>query len=448
VSAPIAYIRRSVARKGDPGDVSREFQIDKVRALANGDGPTLRILDGDWGRSAAREKTDHRLAFLGLIASVERGEVSTIYAYSSDRLARSVRWAAQLLDACEAAGTTIVTSEGRFAPGDRMARSMFHFQAMQNEGALDGMTEKSSAVAAKRVERGDVMGRAPYGFKHEIINGVSTLVTREGEDPQHVVDAFVAAGSYLEAARALNEDHYPTRFEGKKWDPTTVRNVVKRTAPELVPVRTRRGAKTISTRLFSGLLVCHCGRTLTSMPTKWGVRYYCRVAHFDASHARPYIVAESKVLKWAQAEVARLGKIVGLDYADVQAGATEKIAKFETRRERVLDMYESGDIDKAEKARRLAAIEAEMPAVESVRRIKSITLKGRIDWSGDPAAANGELRNLWRSVQMGPDMLPASAQWNIEPPTDAEIAEAEATADLRRYTAEELKAMGRKGDFA
>ena len=32
---PVAYIRRSVASKSDPGDISREFQTDAVRKLAD-----------------------------------------------------------------------------------------------------------------------------------------------------------------------------------------------------------------------------------------------------------------------------------------------------------------------------------------------------------------------------------------------------------------------------
>ncbi len=429
---PVAYIRRSVARTGDPGDVSRQFQTDKVRSLANGDGPTLRIIDGDWGRSAAGEKTDKRLAFLALLDGVERGEVSTLYAYSTDRLARSVRWAAQLLDACEAAGTTIVTSEGRFAPGDDMARSMFHFQAMQNEGALRQMTAKSTAVAGKRKERGDHMGRAPYGFKHVMKDGVSTLVPREGEDPAHVVAVFEREGSYLAAARALNDEGYPTRFAGKAWDPTTVRHVVKRTRPELVPVRTRSGARTRSTRLFAGLLVCRCGRTLTSMNTKWGPRYYCPNGHFG-KHPAPYVVAESKVLVWAKEEVARFGSEVHVEYKDVQRAAAATVNNLEARRARVLQMFEDGDIDRVEKTRRLAVIDAELPAVESTRRISQFTLRGKVDWKGDPAAVNAELRNLWQRVELGDDMLPVRAVYAPGMDPDAYLADQEATeAEVER----------------
>lgn len=57
---PVAYIRRSVSRAGDRGDVSRDYQTDAVRALANGDGPRLRIIDSDWGRSAGRKSAHLR----------------------------------------------------------------------------------------------------------------------------------------------------------------------------------------------------------------------------------------------------------------------------------------------------------------------------------------------------------------------------------------------------
>jgi DNA invertase Pin-like site-specific DNA recombinase len=112
VSYPIAYIRRSVARRGDQGDISKQSQTDKVRALANGDGAALQIVDCGWGISAGREHTLKRTGFLDLLERVERREISTIYAFALDRLARSLRWSAQLLDACQDAGTMIVTTEG------------------------------------------------------------------------------------------------------------------------------------------------------------------------------------------------------------------------------------------------------------------------------------------------------------------------------------------------
>ncbi len=476
---PVAYIRRSVARSGDPGDVSRQFQTEKVRSLANGDGPTLQIIDGDWGRSAAGEKTDKRLAFLGLLAAVERGEVSTLYAYSTDRLARSVRWAAQLLDACEVAGTTIVTSEGRFAPGDDMARQMFHFQAMQNEGALRQMTTKSAAVAGKRKERGDRMGRAPYGYIHKMIDGVSKLVPREGEDPQAVVKAFKQAGTYNGAAMLLNakpgEDvryddgsrvgtgfGLPTRFEGKSWDASTVRHVVQREAPELAPVATHRGSPARkSAHIFARLLRCphwqqHPARPWLTIQTaplykgrKYGSKYLCAVAHQEpaSKHPRPYMVAESKILAWAKEATKDIPRRIDVELASGEPSADAKLAALEDRRQRILQMFEDGDIDRDEKRRRMAAIDAELPALESSRRAVQSVL-GRlplftpsgIDWDADPAVINAELRNIWQYVELDPaTMLPVRAEWNIgESPEDREEEEHSANARTAEIADQEM----------
>lgn len=48
------------------------------------------------------------------------------------------------------------------------------------------------------------MGRAPYGYQHEMIDGRSILVPREGEDPEAVVEAFRQVGTFNQAAKLLN----------------------------------------------------------------------------------------------------------------------------------------------------------------------------------------------------------------------------------------------------
>jgi DNA invertase Pin-like site-specific DNA recombinase len=161
---PVAYIRRSVIRRGNEGDLSREFQVAEVRRLAGDDGPSLAVIDGDWGRSARHDKTDKRLAFLAMLESIERGEVSTLYAFATDRLARSVEWSARLLNACERAGTTIVTGEGRFAPGDDGPRITFQVLAVMNENAVRAMGRKALATRKRRDLRGDRRGSPPYGW--------------------------------------------------------------------------------------------------------------------------------------------------------------------------------------------------------------------------------------------------------------------------------------------
>jgi hypothetical protein len=385
-----------------------------------------------------------------MLADIEAGNVSMVYAYSIDRLARDVEASARLINACERTGATIVTSEGRFAPGDVGARLTFHILAATNENALEGMTAKSTATAAKRKERGDAMGRAPYGYVHVMKDGRSQLVPREGESPTTVVEAFRVAGAYNKAAKLLNAPKgepvvdesgeaigtgygLPTRFEGKRWDPTTVRQVVVRVAPELAPVWTGRGATTRSTRFFAGLLRCPHADThpktpaiLTSSVAKYRAkgreykdtaRYYCRTANMDQTHPRPYIVAESKILSWAEAELA--------DYPIRMKAASRakddpdaKTAALEARRERVIQNFEDGDIDRDQKRAKLAAIDAELAAIEPARRaVQTWRIIPPPDLrlsQMDPAEANAFLRNIWDRIELDPaTMLPVRAVWTV-----------------------------------
>ncbi len=399
---PVAYIRRSVARRGDPGDVSREFQTEKVRALANGDGPALRIIDEDWGISADRERTHKRLAFLELMAAVERGEVSTIYAFALDRLARSVQWSARLLDACEDAGTIVVTGEGRFDPADDRDRQMFHFYAMQNEGALRGMKRKAQASADTRRGNGDAMGQRPYGEVRTRRDGV---IAGQGEDPDLIVATFREAGSYFAAAKLLNDRKVPSQ-SGRQWYPRTVQRIVNRADKATVPLGHRRGVRSFGSRPFTGLLRCPCGAIMGQTTSNWSPKYRCPNGVTKADHPRPYIVSEAKLIDVMKAEASHLR--IPIDQVEMAAVDERQRAALEAKRERVLDMYADGLFDKiggkAELARRLAAIDEAEETLDAARVL--VDVPKSVDWSQPPEAINRVLRALWERVDLGPDLLP------------------------------------------
>jgi DNA invertase Pin-like site-specific DNA recombinase len=405
---PVAYIRRSVARRGDPGDVSREFQTEKVRALANGDGPTLRIVDADWGISADREQTHRRLAFLELMAAVERGEVSTIYAFALDRLARSVQWSARLLDACEDAGTIIITGEGRFDPSEDRDRQMVHFYAMQNEGVLRGMKAKAKASVGTRRGRGDAIGQRPYG---EVRTRKDGVVVGQDEDAALVVATFREAGSYFGAARLLNDRGVPSR-NGRQWYPRTVQRIVNRTDKATVPLGHRRGVRSFGSRLFSGLLRCQCEAVMGQTVGEGGrPMYRCPDGVTDPAHSRPYMVSEARIIEAMKAEADHLQ--VPADRVEMAAVDERKRAALNAKREKVLDMYVEGLFDKvggkAERDRRLAVIDDAVAALDAAQVL--VDVPQSIDWTKPPAVVNTVLRALWERVELGPDLMPARFVW-------------------------------------
>ncbi|MGZ6379011.1 MAG: recombinase family protein, partial [Candidatus Limnocylindrales bacterium] len=164
---PIAYLRRSTADADDPGDVSREGQEAAIRELARREGYNGElVVQDDWNRSADEAKEGRRAGYLAMLAAVERGEVSAIYAASLDRLYRSMRTFVRLTDSAKAHGTKIVTLREGVLGGDGspMAQAFAQITAVFSELELN--TTKSRAASRNAVwqKRGDYVGRVPYGF--------------------------------------------------------------------------------------------------------------------------------------------------------------------------------------------------------------------------------------------------------------------------------------------
>lgn len=396
--SPIAYIRRSSKSRSDPGDISREFQTETVRALAGGDA-NLVIIDGDWGKSGATDETDKRLAFLELLASVGRGEVSTLYAYATDRLARSVRWAAQLLDACETAGTTIVTSEGRFAPGDDMARQMFQFAAITNEAYSRQAKRKRRSTLERQRARGQKLGQPFYG-------------AMAGEDLPAVLSAYDRTGSLSATARELNRLGIPSRRG--HWAHSTVQRILAREG--IVPEVGVRGAKHRQAHLFARLLRCHCGHLLTGSRRSDGTTIYrCLRAETSLDHDRKSI-AEAVVLRWAVVEMGRLRPPAApVSMVDLEVERHE----LTDRRDRVARAFVLGVTDEARMLQDKAELDDALTRLALQSRAVQVPA---FEWHHEPYEVNLALRDLWQSVQLGPDLRPLHAEWLVPETWLAEAA--------------------------
>jgi DNA invertase Pin-like site-specific DNA recombinase len=390
---PTAYVRRSTRSRNDPGDLSREFQVNKVRELAGPDADRLDVRDGDWGRSASTDKTDRRLDFLALLEEVEQGEVSALYAYATDRLARSVEWSARLLNACRRAGVPIITSEGRFDPDNAMTDQLFYFQAMQNEGYSRQASQKRRATVERQRANGRRMGVAPYG-------------AHPGEDIAPIVAAFRAAGSCYGAATRLNAAGFRTR-RGSLWSSKVVGDVLRR---EGVAYRRKPkpGAKAHADWITHQLMTCHCGNTMTPMDRRTP-RVTCWRGRHDPEHPKPVGISEAKLLPALKAEAARLRvPVEAVQMVDEADTRREAIA---AKRERVIDLYADGLIDKAERTVRLGRLDDELDTLDAAKVV--VRVPDAVDWTQAPAVVNAVLRALWERVELGPDLMPERFVWRV-----------------------------------
>lgn len=400
----IGYLRRSRVDARKPGAISHQQQREAIERLAavNGDDPAALAWIEDWGKSGRAEKQHLRDGFARLTEMVAAGEASVIYSYSANRLARSLETLARLAKTCEAAGVPIrcadgyspdvTTSTGRMVLG--ILGSVYTWQA---EWTQERMIE---ATAVRRAN-GQHIGPAPYGMR--LADGV--LVPNPAEDIKGVIAAYRETGSIQATARLLTTRVVPTRT-GKPWAASTVRAMLEREAPEILPVRRRKGRVSSAFR-FSGLLRCPHDGTLLTGRTYRGryVAYACRKAPVDPTHPHPATIAEPKILEWAETEAAHLRP--SLDQYPEGDGFDRD--EYEAHRKRIIIAFMDGLIDRDERDARLEAIAEK--AEHTTARL--VAVPQAIDWTKSPAAINAVLRALWRVVELGPDLRPVRAEWTV-----------------------------------
>lgn len=403
------YIRESDKDK----DADKEGQLIDCRTIAVRDGanPDALILYDDWNRSGS--EGSKRPAQDKLIKDIKDGRVSAVYARSLDRLMRSTVEMAAFFKLCEKMHTRIVTlREGEMRednPSQWIARQSI-MMAAEYESRV-GKIRAASTVATKR-RNGIPMGRLAYG-------------EQDGEDIQPLIDAFTEAGSFLGACKLLNERGIKTRLGGD-WNVKSLSRILRRQDFENIPRPARRGAAAgRATRIFSGLLVCHCGDVLTSMPRFWrdihgvkherSVGYYCRRAHSNTAHTRPYMITEPRLMPWARAEVTRGLGLLRPRFEEQNASAAER-ERLDARRARVIDAFLDGTIDKPTRDNELAKTDAAITRLgETTKSIRFVGITQTFDWTADPSVINANLHQLWRSVTLGNDLLPVTADWYVTP---------------------------------
>ncbi|MGD0863416.1 MAG: recombinase family protein [Candidatus Limnocylindrales bacterium] len=391
-----AYIRESEADE----TTDKEGQLIDCRTVAAREkiDPAGLVIFDDWNRSGSESAV--RPAQERLLAEVKAGNVALIAARSIDRLMRSTVRMAEFYRLCDQHDTRIVTlREGEMRednPSQWIARQSI-MTAAEYESRVAKVRARAAVATKKR--RGIPIGRPLYG-------------SQPGESVDAVIRAFEDAGSFLGTCKLLNERGMKPRIG--RWNVRTVARIIRRERPDLVPLHPRQGARTRATRIFSSLLVCGCGDTLTSMPRAGSVGYYCRRAHSNMAHPRPYVVSERKLLPWAREEIAHFRPVDenGEPFDSVlmgEASARERAA-LDARRANIIDMREAGQIDRAETDRRLAAVTDALVAVAAQERVAAVP---SIDWAGPVADVNEGLRSLLVRIELDANLLPIRAEWRV-----------------------------------
>lgn len=381
------YIRKSVVH--DPSRMlSPETQEAAIRRLAaaHGDDEVVTLSDLD---ISGRKGRARRPGWDQLLRAVEDGEAHAVYAYSLSRFARSTRQLLDFFELCKERKVAIRMERDRIdtsdAMGEMVATILAAIVSMEANVASERVRD-AFAVKRSKDPGWEGPGNRPYG-------------TKPGEDPALVVDAFKEAGSFDGAARLLHERGIPTR--GKRedgvgwWYGTTVRDIIRREAPDLVAPGAGRGSAAGSRQFrLARLLRCsECGTMMTGQYDRKHdlVNYYCRLARVTP-HARKN-VTESKVLPVVVEEAS----LAVPNIRRARRGTAEdeaRVAELAAERERVTTMFRKGHIDEAALDRAMVEIADEEAKLTAVRWVTRLTLPPDPE-TADPGRVNAYLRRLF-----------------------------------------------------
>jgi site-specific DNA recombinase len=206
----VEYVRVSTDKQAGHG-VSLEAQAERIRAMATVHDLTLSDILIDAGASAASLK---RPALAELLALVDAGKVATVIIAKLDRLTRSVRDLADLLERFERRGVALVSvgesldtrsAAGRLVLNVMMSVAQWEREAI-GERTRDAMRHKKAA--------GQRVGTVPFGWQLAA-DGRALEANVAEQEVLSVIGECRAAGFTLRAIAAeLNRQGISTRCGG------------------------------------------------------------------------------------------------------------------------------------------------------------------------------------------------------------------------------------------
>jgi DNA invertase Pin-like site-specific DNA recombinase len=394
-----AYLRKSVVHQGQHSD-SQAVQEASVRALAARHGDADVTILSDWDKSGRLGRAQ-RPGYDQLLRAIEDGNAHAVYSYSLSRLARSVKELAALFDLCAQHGVALRVDRDSLDTSTASGKMHAHVLAAVAQFESDVASERQRDRYAAKLAKGERIGTA------------RSFGEAPGEDADAVLSAFREAGSYSAAAKLLNERRVKPR-NGRAWWPSSVAVIVKRLDPSVRAQRPSRGYKAGGSDFaLARLLRCPtCGTRLTGTrdrvdgPNKGRVRYACRLGN-ALPHPRVSI-SEHKIMPTIRDEAAHLVTPEQIEQLDDASGLR---ADLEARRERILDMFEAGHIDRADRERRMQAVQIQLEQLDARHIVQAVPT---IDWTWPPKVLNGVLRALFERIDLDPATFePVAFGWRV-----------------------------------
>jgi DNA invertase Pin-like site-specific DNA recombinase len=157
----IGYVRVSTEKQADFG-VSLEAQSEKVRAMAVVQGSELVDVIVDAGESA---KSLNRPGMARLLSLVDTGAVDTVIIAKLDRLTRSVKDLAELLERFTRRGVSLVSVAESLDTGTAAGRLVLNIMVSVSQWEREAIGERTRDAMNHKRAKGERVGTLPFGYR-------------------------------------------------------------------------------------------------------------------------------------------------------------------------------------------------------------------------------------------------------------------------------------------
>lgn len=215
------YARVSLESQAREG-VSLSAQIARLKAYCEAvrPGEEVRVVV-DEGVSA---KSLERPALSALLADCKARRVSAVVVLKLDRLTRSVRDLADLLELFEKSNVALCSLSESLDTSTASGRLMLNLLASVSQWEREAIAERTSFALAHKRRSGDVYGPVPFGFKRE---GSKLVRDNEQFETLQKIRSMRADGQSLRRIVAwLNENGVKTPRGSSRWFVNTLHQVL------------------------------------------------------------------------------------------------------------------------------------------------------------------------------------------------------------------------------
>ena len=157
----IGYVRVSTDKQADHG-VSLEAQEAKIRAMATVQGAEIVELIVDGGESAKDLK---RPSMDRLLALVDERKVDTVIIAKLDRLTRSVKDLAELLERFQRRGVSLVSVAESLDTGSAAGRLVINIMTAVSQWEREAIGERTRDAMQHKRSNGKCVGNLAYGYR-------------------------------------------------------------------------------------------------------------------------------------------------------------------------------------------------------------------------------------------------------------------------------------------